>query len=308
MDTKADSQIKPKVFSCLFLLCICSLTAILETGCAAQDTSENRRLAVSAWSFNKFTFFEAVDKTASLGLGYIEAYEGQRISSDMPQPLNHTLPDEVLARLKKKLDSAGVQLINFYIHVMPDDEDKCRNVFEFARKMGVETIVSEPNTQTFDTIEKLCDEYSINLAVHNHPEGRSRYWHPREVLEVCHGRSKRIGACGDVGHWQRSGIRPADAVKMLEGRNICFHVKDLNEFGNPKAHDVPWGTGKGELDAMFGVLNRQNFNGVFSIEYEYHPQDPVPEMRQCVEYFNRTASRPGQKSQQKQGVENVKKQ
>jgi sugar phosphate isomerase/epimerase len=282
--------------------------AILETGCAVQDTGENWRLAVAAWSFNKFTFFEAVDKTASLGLGHIEAYEGQRISNDMAQPLHHTLPDKVLARMKKKLDSAGVQLVNFYVHVMPGDEDKCRKVFEFARKMGVETIVSEPKPQTFDTIEKLCDEYGINLAVHNHPEGHSRYWHPKEVLKACHGRSKRIGACGDVGHWQRSGIRPVDAVKMLEGRNICFHVKDLNEFGNPKAHDVPWGTGKGELDAMFVVLNRQNFNGVFSIEYEYHPQDPVPEMRQCVEYFNRTATRLGQKERQKQGVENVKKQ
>ncbi|MHC4638576.1 MAG: sugar phosphate isomerase/epimerase family protein [Planctomycetota bacterium] len=294
MDRKVGSNPKPKVFSWLFLLCICSFTAILETGCAVQDTGENWRLAVSAWSFNKFTFFEAVDKTASLGLAYIEAYEGQRISNDMPQQLNHALPDKVLARIKKKLDSTGVQLINFYIH-WPEDEEKCRKVFEFARKMGIETIVSEPNPQTFDINEKLCDEYGINLAVHNHPQGRSRYWHPKEVLKVCRGRSKRIGACGDVGHWQRSGIRPADAVKMLKGRNICFHVKDLNEFGNPKAHDVPWGTGKGELDAMFGVLNRQNFNGVFSIEYEYHSKDLVPQIRQCVEYFNRTANRLGHK-------------
>jgi hypothetical protein len=36
----------------------------------------------------------------------------------------------------------------------------------------------------------MCEEYGINLAIHNHAEGASRYWHPREVLEVCEGRSK----------------------------------------------------------------------------------------------------------------------
>jgi sugar phosphate isomerase/epimerase len=54
---------------------------------------------------------------------------------------------------------------------------------------------------------------------------------------------------------------------------------------------VPWGTGKGELDAMFTELKRGGFKGVFSIEYEFHPENPIPEMQQCVEYFkNKTGN------------------
>ena len=87
MDRKVGSHAKLKVFSWLFVLCICSLTALLETVSGAQDTSKDWRLAAGAWSFRKFTFFEAVDKTASLGLEYIEAYEGQRISNDIPEPV-----------------------------------------------------------------------------------------------------------------------------------------------------------------------------------------------------------------------------
>ena len=39
-------------------------------------------LGIAAWSFNRFTFFEAVDRTAELGLHDIEAFEGQRLSQE----------------------------------------------------------------------------------------------------------------------------------------------------------------------------------------------------------------------------------
>ena len=37
---------------------------------------------IAAWSLNRFTFFEAVDRTAELGLHDIEAFEGQRLSQE----------------------------------------------------------------------------------------------------------------------------------------------------------------------------------------------------------------------------------
>ena len=48
----------------------------------SQDTQDAFKLAVQAWSFNRFTFYEAIDKAASLGLKYIEAYPGQKLSKD----------------------------------------------------------------------------------------------------------------------------------------------------------------------------------------------------------------------------------
>ena len=43
------------------------------------------RLGCQAYSFNQFTFYEAIDKTASLGLHYIEAYPGQKLSQEKPE-------------------------------------------------------------------------------------------------------------------------------------------------------------------------------------------------------------------------------
>ena len=188
------------------------------------------RLGMQAWSFNKFTFCEAVDKTACLGLRCIEAFPGQKFSKEQPEGVNEQSSPELRKAIKQKLADAGVKLVNYGVCGLSTDVDKSRKIFEFAKDMGIETIVSEPAEDAFDTVEKLCDEFEINVAIHNHPKP-SFYWSPDTVLRVCKGRSKRIGACCDTGHWPRSGLNPIDCLKKLKGRIISFHFKDLNELG-----------------------------------------------------------------------------
>ena len=65
------------------MLAVCWLAVITPGRRARRRTDPlGWRLGSAAWSFNRFTFFEAVDKTAALGLHYIEAFEGQRISAE----------------------------------------------------------------------------------------------------------------------------------------------------------------------------------------------------------------------------------
>ncbi len=247
-------------------------------------------LGCQAYSFNRYTFFEAVDKTASLGLHYIEAYPGQKMSGEKPDAkIDESLSPELRREVKAKLADCGVRLVNYGVCGLSKDMDASRKTFEFAKDMGIETIVSEPAPDAFDTIEKLCDEYQLNVALHNHPKP-SRYWNPDTVLEMCQGRSKRIGACADTGHWMRSELNPVEQLKKLEGRIISFHFKDLNQFGGG-AHDVPWGTGEGNVKAMLAEIQRQGIkNAVFSIEYEYNWENSVPEIAQGVAYFDKVAA------------------
>ena len=240
------------------------------------------RLGCQAYSFNQFTFFEAVDKNASIGLGYIEAYPGQKLSAENSAPIGDAMSAADRKVVKQKLSDAGVKLVCFGV------TGASRRTFDFAKDMGIETIVSEPARNQFDELDKLCEEYGINIALHNHPRP-SPYWNPDTVLEVCKGRSKRIGSCSDTGHWMRSGINPIEALKRLEGRIISLHFKDLNESGG-KGHDVPWGTGKGDVKGMLQELYRQKFKGVFSIEYEYNWKNSLPEIAKCVEYFDKVAA------------------
>ena len=76
------------------------------------------------------------------------------------------LNDDELRQVRLKLDSAGVRMVTYYIHLIPGDEAGCRKVFEFGRKMGIETCICEPLPEARDTIERFCDEYDINVAIH----------------------------------------------------------------------------------------------------------------------------------------------
>ena len=254
------------------------------------EVHERWRLGIQAWTFKRFTFYEAVDKTASLGLNWIEAYPNQSLSKEKPDiKFGHTMPTELRAEVKQKLADAGVKLAHYGVVLLPADEAECRKVFDFAKDMGVETIVSEPPENAFNLIERLCREYKIKVAIHNHPKP-SHYWNPEKVLEVCKGRSKWIGACADTGHWVRSALEPVETLRKLKGRIICLHFKDLNELNDKNAHDVPWGTGKCNVTEMLAELKRQNFEGVFSIEYEYNWENSVPEIQKCIDYFNKMVS------------------
>ncbi len=249
-------------------------------------------LGCQAYSFNRFTFFEAVEKNESLGLKYIEAYPGQKMSAEKPKvKIGPEMSKANRQEVKKRLADAGTKLVNFGVCRLSKDEAVSRKTFDFAAEMGIETLVSEPAFDAFDTLEKLTDEYAINIAIHNHPKP-SKYWNPDTVLKVCKGRSKRIGACADTGHWVRSGLNPIEQIKKLEGRIISFHFKDLNQFAR-NAHDVPWGTGVNDVKATLTEIHRQGVKAVFSIEYEYHWTNSLPEIAKCVVYFDKVAAELG---------------
>jgi sugar phosphate isomerase/epimerase len=270
-----------------FALCLCCLPRT-----AKADSWKDWKLGMQAYSFNRFTFYEAVDKTRALGMRYIEVYPGQKLSAEKPAvKTDHNMSSQDKKLMLAKLADAGVTLTNYGVVGLPNNEAECRKVFAFAKEMGIETIVSEPPEDAFDLIDKLCKEYKISVALHNHPKP-SHYWDPDTVLRLCKGRSKWIGACADTGHWTRSNIDPLEAIKKLgaQKRIVSLHFKDLNEFGVRNAHDVPWGTGVSKATEILAELARQNFKGSFSIEYEHNWLNSMPEIKKCVEFFRKTAA------------------
>ena len=70
---------------------------------------------------------------------------------------------------------------------------------------------------------------------------------------------------------------------------MSFHFKDLNRYGKD-AHDVPWGTGAGDVRAMLTEIHRQGVRAVFSIEYEHNWTSSMPEIAECVRHFDAMAA------------------
>ena len=245
------------------------------------------RIGVQAWTFNRRSFFQTIDIVHAMGLHYIEGYPGQMVDKDKKVTMGPDLSPEVREAIKTRLADADIKLVNFGVTGLFKDEAKSRKTFDFAKDMGIETIVSEPGEDAFDTLEKLTTEYKINVAIHDHPKP-NHYWNPDTVLRVIKGHNDRIGDCADVGHWQRSGLDPVECLKKMEGHIICSHFKDLNKFNDPSAVDVPWGTGTGHAKAMLEELHRQNAKIVFSVEYEHTTDHLVNDVAQSIKWFGET--------------------
>jgi len=109
-------------------------------------------------------------------------------------------------------------------------------------------------------------------------------WDPNYIAQLVKGRDRRIGACADTGHWARSGVKPLEGLAILRGRIISSHLKDLNEFGKPDAHDVPYGSGVCDIRACLTALKAQGFKGNIAIEYEYNWDNSVPDVAKCIEF------------------------
>jgi sugar phosphate isomerase/epimerase len=149
--------------------------------------------------------------------------------------------------------------------------------------------MSEPKPEALPLIDRFCEEYGINVALHNHDKKASpQYWSPDGILEACKGRSKRIGACADLGYWMRSGIDPVEAARKLGTRLITIQMHDLHAAGT-EGHDVPWGQGVSRAKEFIAEIHRLGLKPtMFGLEYSWNWLESLPEIKQCIEFFNAT--------------------
>ncbi len=245
-------------------------------------------IGCQAYTFNRFSVFEAIEKTAEAGGKVIEFYPGQKLSLQEPEvKWDHNASDEVIAKVQAKLKQHGIMAVNYGVVSIPSDEKEARTIFKFAKKLGLIAVTTESD-KSIDTIEKLVKEYDIKVGFHDHPKKENdasyRMWDPNYILALVKDRDQRIGACADTGHWVRSGLKPVACLKILKGRVISSHLKDLNEFGKVGAHDLPYGQGVSEVGAILDELKAQKFEGNISVEYEYNWDNSVPEVKQCIDF------------------------
>lgn len=233
------------------------------------------KLGAQSYSFRLFTLTEALDKLDSCGLHFVECYNGQKIGGDIEGNMDFKMDAAKQKAVLALLKSKKKQLVAFGV-VTPRGEAEWKQMFDFAKAMGIQIITSEPRTQDLDVVSRLADEYKIKVAFHDHPKP-SHYWHPDSVLTAVQGRSKYMGACADIGHWVRSGLDPVECLQKLKGRVFSLHIKDLNAKA-PKAHDVVWGTGVCNIEGVVKELKAQKFKGVISAEYEHNWANSVPDI------------------------------
>jgi len=267
---------------------------LISVGVFGQQTKAEKagwRLGVQSYTFHKFSLKEAIDKTHDLGLKYVEVYYDQVLGDGIDGKMDYHMDKATQAKVLAYARSKGVKIVASGV-IICDSEAEWKKLFEFASQMGIETITCEPDYKFLKYVDQLANQYKIDVAIHNHPKP-SPYWNPDLFLNAVKGLSNRIGACADVGHWERMGINPVEALKKCQGRIKTLHFKDVKEkeAGEAEQHDVIWGTGVCNVEGMLKELKRQNFKGLFSIEYEYNWDNSVPDIKQCIQYFNKVVDK-----------------
>lgn len=223
------------------------------------------KLGVQMWTFNHFTFVDALAKVDSAGIKYIEAFWGQKLGGGLPGEFGDKMSDDTRTKLKKILSDKGIQIVAMGV-IAPNGAKEWASAIKLAKDFGLSYITCEPIKTQWGLADSLAGAAGLKLAIHDHPKPNA-YATPDSVIEAMQGHPN-IGSCADVGHWARNGINPVDALKKLEGHVYGVHLKDVVKFDDPQAADTAVGHGVNDFHAIFTELKRQNFNGMLSIEQE----------------------------------------
>jgi sugar phosphate isomerase/epimerase len=250
----------------------------------AEVRTNGFALGTQSYTFRLFTFEEACEKSASAGLHTTELFPSQKISAALPN--DKTGPGvsaEGMTAIKGILKKNNLQAVAVGVIGIPKDEEGARKVFAFAKELGIGVINTE-STDSIDTIEKMVKEFDIKVGYHNHPrrpnDENYKVWDPNYILELTKNRDARIGSCADMGHWTNSGLSAADSIRLLKGRVVSSHIKDIAKGGTSV---VPAGTGRAELSEALKALKEVGFDGPISIEHEANWDNNVPDVVSYVE-------------------------
>jgi type 1 glutamine amidotransferase len=124
-------------------------------------------VGVRSTALGQLTFFEAAVKTDALGLAYIEGYSTQKVSPQIAKNLDNNLTPDEIAAVRTKLRALNLRMPAYHVDTLPTDEPSRRKLFEFAKSLGAETIVSTDTSAPVDqstlTVRHL-GERGANLA------------------------------------------------------------------------------------------------------------------------------------------------
>lgn len=241
-------------------------------------------IGAQAYTFNRFTAFEAIAKTKEAGGNMIEFFPGQRMRAGSDAKVGHDMPEAALAELKAECARQGVRPVNYGV-VGARDAAEVRRIMEFARKLELYAVCTE-STERIADWEAAAREFDIKVAFHEHPGSMSnpnyKVWNPLYILGVVESRDPRVGACADLGHWCTSGLKPIECLRILKGRVISVHLKDKAKVGPSEV--VAAGLGVVDVGACLDELRRQGFSGNISVEHEADWDNSVPQVKASIDY------------------------
>jgi sugar phosphate isomerase/epimerase len=235
---------------------------------ALPDDASPIRLGIASYTFRNFTRAQLITFAKEL-----------RVLSLNPKDVKDHLPADAEQEKTALADyaAAGITLhAAGVVYFDKNDDADIRGKFEYAKRAGLSVIVAgDPAPGTLPRIEKFVKEYDMRIAIHNHGPEDKLWASPLDVLQAVKGMDPRIGCCIDVGHTVRAGTDVVQAIHEAGPRLFNVHMKDLKDF-HDKESQVAVGDGIMPVKKIFEALIAIKYPGFVDLEYEVHPDDPMP--------------------------------
>ncbi len=254
-----------------------SFASYLNTSTTTEpDPWMGLKVGVATYTLRELPIEEAIAGVQRVGLKYVSI---KNVKNHID--LSHT--SEQRKQRAQMFRDAGLTILSTGNVTMRGSEAELRQAFEFAKDLGVSSIVCAPNHDVLPTLDKLVKEYDIRLAIHNHGPEDTFFPSPFDVMRAVESLDKRIGLCIDVGHTARAGVDPAESIIKCRDRLYDVHLKDISAMGNK---NTPIEAGRGILDlkSILAALLKIEFKGHAGFEYEKDAKDPVPGLAESVGY------------------------
>jgi sugar phosphate isomerase/epimerase len=215
------------------------------------------QLLCQASTFHELTVTEMLEILHTNGFHHIELSPGQSLSPDRKEvKIGPDMVPAYLDMLNARLKEAHLDIVSYGVTEFGRGEADARQVFEFAKGLKVKNVVGTPSPDSLEMLDKLANEYQINVAILNQP-GSPPYADCDVLFQAIQERSTRIGVCVDIAEWRRAGQDPVDCVRKLKGRIFEVHLKDSSSPQETAA-----------ISEVLKELSQQKFKGAFCFQIE----------------------------------------
>lgn len=226
------------------------------------------KLGLASYTFRNFSRAQLI--------GYMTQLNVDQLN---PKDAKDHLPEDPATEAQAV---AAYKAAGFHLHAAgaiyfgQGTEQDIRAKFEYLKRANIPVMVAgDPTPQSLPLVEKFAREYDIRVAIHNHGPEDKLWPSPLDVLKDIRGMDARIGCCIDVGHTVRAGTDVVEAVYAVGPRLFNMHMKDLTDF-HDKGSQVAVGDGRMPVREIFAALTKIHYPGYVDLEYEVHPDDPMP--------------------------------
>ena len=151
----------------LWYLCFFSVLFIgfAESSKKAEVQNAKWNMGVALYSFNRFSFADALDKAAIAEVNYVEGFSFHNLGKDFNGKTMASTTKEDIRKMKEMLSKKNLKMQSMYVSDAKNEAD-WKHYFELAKEMNMQHLVCEPEKKSWDMLDSLAGLYKIKIAIH----------------------------------------------------------------------------------------------------------------------------------------------